>query len=97
LKEQVFAIVFLKSLHCLLLAINNSKISCATSFAFKLELTTTVQGCIFWPFPPPLEGGRGRGTFWSLGKKIGPSREKNFRIKIFYRKPFLNYILSFKN
>ncbi len=24
----------------------------------------------------PLEGGKKRGTFWSLGKKIGPSRKK---------------------
>jgi hypothetical protein len=32
---------------------------------------------------PPLEGGKKRGTFWSLGKKIGPSRKKISELKKF--------------
>jgi hypothetical protein len=49
-------------------------------------------------FPPPLEGGKKRGTFWTLGKKIGPLRKKisEFKKLKFYRKPFLYYKFSFK-
>jgi len=34
-------------------------------------------------FPPLEGGGTKRGTFWSLGKKIGPSQKKKIRIKKF--------------
>jgi hypothetical protein len=44
---------------------------------------TWLQGCIFWPFSPPWKGGKKRGTFWSLGKKIGPLRKKISELNFF--------------
>jgi hypothetical protein len=55
-----------------------------------------LQGCIFWPSSPPP--GRG-GKEALFGEENRPLEKKNFRnkkIKIFYRKPFLNYNFSFK-
>jgi hypothetical protein len=56
---------------------------------------TFFQGCIFWPLSlPPWRGG-GRGTFWSLGKKIGPLIKKISELKKF--KFFIENLFSITN
>jgi hypothetical protein len=45
--------------------------------ASKGLLPNLIRGVYSGHFPPPWRGGgKKRGTFWSLGKKIGPSRKK---------------------
>jgi hypothetical protein len=42
----------------------------------KLETFEIFTGVYILAIFPPWKGGKKRGTFWSLGKKIGPLRKK---------------------
>ncbi len=59
------------------------------------------QGCIFWPFPPPLEGGEKKRHFLEFGEENRPLEKKKFqnwkKNLSFNRKLFLNHNLSCKN
>jgi len=52
-----------------------------------------MQGCIFWPFSPPLEGGEKKRYLLEFGEENRPLEKKNLN---FYRNPFLNHNFSLK-